>query len=93
MDGDSSYYRKVDGMDQSEVIDGFIVYDRVKDRVHFLNATAVIVRELCDGAWTVRDIAAYIEKAFNLSEPPVRSVRNCLSAFLSEGLIEPCDPS
>ena len=83
-------YRKVAGLDQSEVNDGYIIYDAARDRVHFLNPTGAIVLELCDGTRTAADMAQFLATSFNLPEPPAASVQECLAALLAEGLIAPC---
>ena len=90
---DGVHYRKVAGLDQSEVMDGYIIYDASRDRVHFLNPTGAIVLELCDGTRAAADIAPFLAASFGLSEPPHAPVRECLATLLAERLIEPCTPS
>lgn len=90
---DGVHYRKVAGLDQSEVNDGFIIYDAARDRVHFLNATGAIVLELCDGTRTAADMARFLTTSFDLPEAPAASVQECLATLLAEGLIEPCAQS
>jgi len=87
------HYRKVTGLDQSEVADGYVIYDAPRDRVHFLNPTGAIVLELCDGTRGAADIAQFLAASFGLAEPPAASVQECLATLLAEGLIEPCEPS
>jgi len=86
-------YRKAEGLDRSEMDDGYLIYDRQNDRVHLLNPTAAIVFEFCDGAHTAAQIALYLEEAFKLSEPQLSTVGDCLSSLESQGLIEPCATS
>jgi hypothetical protein len=83
-------YRKTGGFDQDEVVDGYIVYNKAKDRVHFLNPTAAIVLELCTGVLTALEIAEVVERTFSLPQTPIGPVRDCLASLLSEGLIETC---
>ena len=90
---DGIHYRKVAGLDQSEVNDGFIIYDASRDRVHFLNPTGAIVLELCDGTHTAADMTQFLAASFSLPELPAASVQECLATLLAEGLIEPCAPS
>jgi len=40
---------KVPNMEVNEVADGLVVFDPVAKQVHYLNNTASIVYELCDG--------------------------------------------
>ena len=37
------------GIEIREVTDGFVVYDPGRDRLHFLNLTATLLLESCDG--------------------------------------------
>jgi hypothetical protein len=92
MDGAAASYRKVEGLDQSEVMDGYVIYDAPNDRVHFLNATGAILLELCDGTRTEADMAEFLATSFGLPEQPLEPVRECLSALVSHGLVEPCSP-
>ncbi len=90
---ESGCFRKAKELDCSEMTDGYVIYDDANDRVHFLNPTAAIVFELCDGAHTAAQISRYIADAFRLAEPPQPSVEDCLSSLRAEGLIEPCGTS
>ena len=47
---------RADGLDVNEVPDGYVIYQTDADRVHYLNKTAAIVFELCDGARGTDDI-------------------------------------
>ena len=49
-------YVKADGHEFNPVPDGYVIYQSGRDRVHFLNPTAVIVYELCDGRHSVEQI-------------------------------------
>jgi hypothetical protein len=83
-------YCKMEGIDQDEVVDGYVVYNKAKDRVHFLNPTAAIVLELCTGILTALEIAEVVERTFSLPHAPIDPVRDCLASLLREGLIETC---
>ena len=41
--------RRAEGIEVNEVADGYIVYQASRDRVHYLNHTAVLVLEMCNG--------------------------------------------
>jgi len=71
----------------TEGSDGFVVYDPARDRVHYLNATASIVLELCTGENTESDIAHLLESCYDLPKPPSREVGDCLKQLSEEGLI------
>jgi hypothetical protein len=77
----------VDGLEITPSSDGYIVYQQDKDRVHYLNQTAAIVLELCNGRNSTMDIPELIRDAFDLSSPPVLEVKGCLEGLQREGLI------
>ena len=57
-------YVKAEGHEFNQVPDGYVIYQSGRDRVHFLNPTAVIVYELCDGKHTVERSAATCRSRF-----------------------------
>ena len=64
-----------------------MVFDESRDRVHYLNHTAVLILELCDGELSPEDIAAYLQEAYSLSEPPTTEVEAYLARLAEEGLV------
>ena len=71
--------------------DGYIVYDPTTDRVHHLNPTAAVILELCDGTRTDTDIAADVQSAYRLEQPPTRQVQSCLDDLRRESLVGGAD--
>jgi len=71
-----------------EADDGYIVYHRERDRVHFLNHTAVLLLELCNGKHSVSDMISILEKSYGLETPPEKEVADIISRFEQEGLIQ-----
>jgi hypothetical protein len=80
--------RRVDGLEINPVEDGFMIYQPDKDRVHYLNHTAVLVLELSDGRRSASEIAELIQEAYRLSKRPRREVDEALAKMTSEGLVE-----
>jgi hypothetical protein len=80
--------RKADGLEINEVADGYVVYHAALDRVHYLNHTAVIVLELCTGENDADAIAGFVQRAYELSEPPAAEVGACLERLVKVGLVE-----
>jgi Coenzyme PQQ synthesis protein D (PqqD) len=78
--------RKSDGLQADEVEDGFVVYQPDRARVHYLNPTANLILELCDGSLTAPQIAELVRQAFNLVNPPTQEVQEALATLASEGL-------
>jgi hypothetical protein len=85
-------YLKTEGAEPSEVPDGYVVYQAGRDMVHYLNPTAVIVYELCDGAHTGLDMARYIAELYELGAPPTDEVSACLATLQEQQLIRPAAP-
>ena len=79
--------RQSDGIEINKVADGYIVYQPSRDRVHYLNHTATIVLELCDGKNGLPEIAGLLQGAYDLEQPPESEVAACVQQLLSEGLI------
>jgi len=86
-------YAKAEGHEFNQVPDGYVIYQTSRDRVHFLNPTAVIVYELCDGKHTVEAIGRYMQESFSLPTPPIDEVKTCLDTLLKEDLVKPWTPS
>jgi Coenzyme PQQ synthesis protein D (PqqD) len=78
---------RVSEIEINEVADGYIVHDRAADKVHYLNHTAAILLELCNGQSTLGELPELLRQAFDLSEPPHAEVRDCLEQLIKEGLI------
>jgi hypothetical protein len=79
--------KRIDGLDVNELPDGYIIYQKEGDRVHYLNPTAVLVFEMCDGQVTADAIPDLLKQAYALPEAPTADVDACLTKFLDEGLI------
>jgi hypothetical protein len=79
--------KRVDGLEITPVEDGFMIYQPDKDRVHYLNQTAVLVLELSNGRRTPADIAALLQQAYKLPKLPQREVDETLARMSAEGLI------
>jgi hypothetical protein len=78
---------RTDGLDINAVTDGYVVYDRARDRVHYLNNTAALVLEFCTGDNSAAEIVEMFQLAYDLPEAPVAEVQQCLELLLHEGLI------
>lgn len=83
-----TYPKKIDALEYHLVEDGFVAYDIGNDQVHFLNNTAYVVFELCNGKRSIENIAAYMQHEFKLQEKPIEEVMNAINNFVEIGLIE-----
>lgn len=70
-----------------EVTDGYVAYDPVQDRLHFLNTTAAMLLEMCDGKLTAGQLTEMMASAYGLPEPPSADVERCIGKLLDEGLL------
>jgi Coenzyme PQQ synthesis protein D (PqqD) len=77
---------RADGLDVNEVPDGYVIYQTAADRVHYLNKTAAIVFEFCDGARGTDDIVARVSRMFEL-ESADGEIEACIQSLLREGLV------
>lgn len=74
-----------DGFDLTPVDDGFIIYEKDNDRVHYLNHTAALVLLLCDGNTAAPDIIILVQQQFELEAPPDDQIVEILMQFRDEG--------
>jgi hypothetical protein len=70
-----------------QAADGYMVYAEKQNRVHYLNHTAALVLELCNGEVTVEEIVAYVQEAYDLPEAPTKEVKECLATLRKEKLV------
>ena len=78
---------RADSLDVNEVPDGYVIYQTHADRVHYLNKTAAIVFELCDGARGADDIVARVSRMFELERTADGEIEACIQSLLKEGLV------
>ena len=78
---------KSDGLEIDEVEDGFVVYEANGTGVHYLNPSAKLILEMCDGTLTAAQIAEMIGEAFGLPAGRRQEVDDALSKLEAEGLI------
>jgi Coenzyme PQQ synthesis protein D (PqqD) len=71
-----------------DVPDGYIVYQAECDLVHYLNKTAAIIFEFCDGKREPEDIIARVAKAFDLGLSAHDEIRAGIESLVKEGLIQ-----
>ena len=84
----SDYPKIAEGIDINEVEDGYVIYQSEKDKVHYLNKTAVLVLESCTGKNTQADITAIVKDAYGLDQAPEKEVADCLNTLKEEGLVK-----
>lgn len=75
------------GLEIREAPDGFVVYDAARDRLHYLNRTAALLLESCDGTLSAAELPDLLAAAFELGTPPREEVEICLAKLLDEGLL------
>jgi len=79
--------RTVDAIEINEVADGYVIYDPNQDRVHYLNHTAGVILELCNGRVSAGELPALVQAAYDLLDPPVNEVAGCVEKLIEERLI------
>jgi hypothetical protein len=78
---------RADNLEVNEVPDGYVIYQGERDRVHYLNKTAAIVFELCDGKQDAESIVRRVASAFDLDGSAHAELRACLDSLVKEGLV------
>lgn len=70
-----------------EFEDAFMIHQPERDRVHYLNHTAVLILELCTGENTPARIAEILKVTYGLDAPPEKEVNQIVRNMVDEGLI------
>jgi hypothetical protein len=78
-------FTRAKDLDVNEVPDGYIIYQTAADRVHYLNNTAAVVFELCDGARGAEEIVSRVSKMFDAASES--EIEACIESLLKEGLV------
>ena len=86
MDKGTTFEQAAD-LEMSEAGEGFILYDEPRDRVHFLNATAAVIYELCRGGRSLAELAACLDEGFSLEASSQDEVATCLLGLEAEHLL------
>jgi hypothetical protein len=79
--------KHIDGLDISPAEDGYIIYQPEQDRVTFLNPTAVLILELCNGNNSVEEIILLVKDFYQLEDAPDKVVQEAISKMKAEGLL------
>jgi len=79
--------KKTDDIEINEVDDGYVVYHRDRDRVHYLNHTAALVLEFCTGENDAETMPELLKQAYEMESAPVDEVQECLTKLYDEGLV------
>jgi coenzyme PQQ synthesis protein D (PqqD) len=79
---------QANNLEVHDLPDGYIVYQAERDRVHYLNQTAAVIFEFCDGKHEPDEIVAHVAKAFELSPSAHDEIRAGLDSLLKEGLVQ-----
>lgn len=87
-----SQFESTEAFEITEVPDGRVVYQASREKVHYLNPTAVIVLELATSGKTFAEITAFLTEAYGLAEAPGEAVESCIGSLLSEGLLRLSNP-
>jgi hypothetical protein len=72
-----------------EVPDGYIVYQKDQERVHYLNKTAAVIFELCNGTQQPQDIVEQVAKIYALDPSAYDEISASLDLLVQQGLILP----
>lgn len=84
----TDYPARSPAVDINPVEDGYVVYDPDTDLVHYLNHTAAIVLELCDGQRSAGQITAFLQDSYPSARDVAGSVQACLGQLRDLGLVQ-----
>jgi Coenzyme PQQ synthesis protein D (PqqD) len=75
------------GLEVQELASGLLVHQVGQDGLHYLNNTAAVVFQLCDGNHTVAEIGAQLALAFGLTEVAADVAEHCISELRAKGVL------
>jgi hypothetical protein len=76
-----------EGLEVFPESDGYVVHQPKRNKVHFLNNTAVFVLELCNGRHSIGEIGNILASSFEMTKPPSEVVAKILGQFVEEDLV------
>ena len=77
----------VDDLDISPDDNGYMIYRPQQSRITYLNPTAALILELCNGDNSPEQIADLVKRAYGLQDAPVKDVRETLKHLQAESLL------
>lgn len=80
--------KRAPNLEVHEVPDGYVVYQNTRDNVCYLNKTAAIIFEFCDGKLASDEIVARVAKVFDLGPSAHDEIQACIETLVKEGLIQ-----
>lgn len=78
---------RAEGLEINVLDDGFVVYQPSHERVHYLNPTAGLLLELCNGTLDEAGLAACLGQAWSLPDAPHDEVAAALRELRAQELI------
>jgi hypothetical protein len=79
--------KKIEGLEVQVIGDRVVVYEMLGRRLHYLNPTAALLLELCDGNRSTEEIARLVQEAYGLEEAPVDDVVKGLAALRKSAIV------
>lgn len=80
--------QRAKGLEIKPLADGYVVYQPAHERIHYLNPTAALILELCDGSHPVAELPALLAAACGVEVVADDEVDECLARLHDEGLLE-----
>lgn len=81
--------RKKSNLEIKEVEEDLIIYDPSKDAIFLLNKTAKIVLEMCDGNFSVKEMADIISQTLNLDKKEIlEDLKKSLNELRKKNIVE-----
>ena len=81
------FAKKIEGLEVQVIGDRVVVYEMVSNRLHYLNPTAALILELCDGNRSAEELARLLQEAYCLEQAPVDEVVNGLATLRKSGIV------
>jgi hypothetical protein len=79
---------RASGLKVNQVHDGYIVSHGSRDTVCYLNTTASVIFEFCDGSLDAQEIVARVARIFDRGDSAHAEIRSCIDTLIKEELIQ-----
>jgi hypothetical protein len=79
--------QKKAGLEVHTLANQVVIYEIGSDSIHYLNPTAALVLEFCDGDHSPAEIANLVQEAYGLPAAPLLEVTGCLADLKTSGLV------
>ena len=84
----TEFLKQVEEIEINKVSDGYIIYCPEHEKVHYLNQTAAMLLEICDGETSIAEMKEIIRDVFELKELPGTEIDDYIQELSDASLVK-----